>query len=201
MTGRLLLICCVAALAGCAKNEPVGIPAPEVTTVEAKRQAALLAYEAQEQTVKGNDEEAIRLYLEAVNYDREMGPSWHNLGVLHMKRGALPDAVNAFNIAAELMPTDPRPIANIGQIWLELGYPRPALEQFEDALLRDPVDMQSLRGAILSAQAQDIADERTSEWIRTALYRERDLEWIEYFQIQRSRVDGRLEMERRAGKP
>ena len=59
----------------------------------------------------------------------------------------------------------------------------------------------SLRGAICAAQLLDIANEQTSEWIQTAIFTDRDPEWHDYFQVQRSRVDGRLEMERRAGRP
>lgn len=201
---RLLLACCVAIVCtqGCASKERVAIPPPPgPATVASKDAARKLAMEAQKQAEKGNEEEAISLYREAVTQDREMAQAWNNLGVIHMKRREYPDAVNALNIAADLWPTDPRPPANIGQIWLELGYARLALDQFEAALLRDPVDVPSLRGAIRAAQLLDIADEQTSEWIRTAIFNDRDPEWSSYLQIQRSRVEGRLEMERRAGRP
>lgn len=203
MIGRALLVAaCLALLGACAKEKRVAIPPPpDPTSVESKEEARRLALLAQEQVDEGNEEEAIRLYREAVTYDREMGHAWNNLGFLHMQRGEYADATEALNIAADLMPTDPRPIVNLGQIWLELGYARLALEQFEDALLREPGDINSLRGAIRAAQMLDIADERTSEWIRIAIFNEQDPEWAEYFQVQRSRVDGRLEMERRAGRP
>ena len=205
MTGRnLILICFVAIVCaqGCAKKKRVAIPPPPPQpTIQDKDEARKLANLAQEQEQKGNTDEAIQLYRQAVTYDREMAQAWNNLGVLHIQRREYPDAVEALNIAAELWPTDPRPPANIGSIWLELGYARLAMEQFEAALLRDPVDIHSLRGAIRAAQLLDIANEQTSEWIQTAIFTERDQEWSDYFQVQRSRVDGRLEMERRAGRP
>lgn len=187
-----------ATVVGCAGRRKV--PLPQTTTLEAKTMAQETAVKAQKAADRGKTDEAIELYLEAIGYDREIAYVWNNLGVLYMGRREYPKAIEAFNRAADLWPADPRPIYNIGQVWLDLGYARDALRAFEEALGRDPDDVPSLRGAVQSAQLLDIADERTSAWIKSLMLRERDKEWITYAQQQRARVDGRLEAERRTGR-
>jgi len=187
---------------GCAsKRRAIGPPDRSPSEIaESTRMARELAFKGQAAADKGKIDEAIDYYKHAVQYDREMGHVWNNLGVLYMQQGRNPEAMEAFNIAADLWTTDPRPLANIGKIWIDLGYARLAMDAYEDALLRDPNDLASLRGGIRAAQLLDIANEEVSTWIKTAIFIERDEKWAMYFQEQRSRVDGRIESERRAGR-
>jgi tetratricopeptide (TPR) repeat protein len=188
-------------LAGCAGRRKVRIPPPTTTSLESRVRAQEIAVKAQRAADRGRTEQAIELYREAISHDREIGYVWNNLGVLYMGRREYPQAVEAFNRAASLIPGDARPVYNIGQVWMELGYARDALRSFEEALEREPDDVLSLRGAVQAAQLLDIADERTSAWIKSLMLREREQEWIEYAQAQRARVDGRLQAERRRATP
>ena len=205
MSFRFLLMCgligAVLATEGCKSRGPRPIPVQEPTSAESRRQAQDYALRAQRKAQAGNSEEAIELYRKAIEHDREMAQAWNNIGVLLMQAERYPDAITAFNEAASLSMGDPRPVSNIGQVWLRLGYARDALTNFEDALRREPTDIPSLRGAIRAAHLLDIADERTSDWIKTAIYHETDPDWLEYFTNQRTRVDGRLEDARRASRP
>lgn len=176
---------------------------PPITTpsLQSRRLAYETAAQAQAAAEKGKTDEAIELYRESVTHDPEYGYAWHNLGVLYASRQEYLDAVDAYNKAAALLTNDPRPICNIGQVWLDLGYARDALRNFEEALRRDPQDIIALRGAIQSAHLLDIADETTAERIKTALITERDPVWRDYFELQRSRVSGRLAEQRNTQEP
>jgi tetratricopeptide (TPR) repeat protein len=184
--------------AGCGSTrKAVKFPEPTVASRATKEQAAQTAAKAQNAADRGKIDDAIRLYEEALSYDAAFAPALNNLGVLYWKKGRREDAVRAFNQMAALSPADPRPVMNIGTIYLELGYASEALKHFKEALDRDPNDLESLRFAIRAAADLDIATEEVSGWIAKALLRERDPQYFEYFQNQRSRVDGRLEAERK----
>lgn len=191
----VLLIGLSIASSGCAGRTPVGLP-PQ-TSQEAKDKAVEVAARAQRAADRGKTDDAIALYEEALRHDDTYAPAWNNLGVLYWKQGRRQDAVRAFNLMAALAPADARPVMNIGAIYLELGYAQEALRHFEEALERDPNNLDALRLAIRAAADLDMATEQLSEWIARALMREQDPQYFDYLQNQRARVEGRLEAERR----
>lgn len=181
-----------AALVGCssAPSKPANFEIPDYQ--KRVEEANRIAKEAAREAEEGNTDRAIELYREALSVSRDLAQAWTNLGALLMETGDFRGAAEAWTVAADLWPTDPRPMYNIGYAWLERYYPSDALTHFELALERDPNYQPALVGAIRASEWLNVADEELAERIRRAIFNETDPDWLEYLQRQKSRVDARL---------
>jgi len=172
------------------------------------RQAAIdadaTATKARRARERGREEEADRLEQQAIEQYRaalaisgEMPDAWNNLGVLLMEEGDLVAAADAFTIAMQQSPTDPRPAENLGLVYSRAGWVEDSLKYYDVALERSPNYLPALRGAIKQAHLLGEADEKRLEQVRRALMLETDERWRLVFERERVRIAGRLENNRR----
>lgn len=192
-----LALAVVAPAGGCASSSSARDPAtvsPERRHAEALRAAG----EAERLANAGRTDDAIRKYQEAIAMSGELQGAWNNLGELYMRRGDYADAVSAFGVAADLVPTDPRPLYNAGLAYHKVGWAKDAMEQYERALQRDPNMLDALRGYAVAAELTSHADQKTLDYIRRGLLREKDPTWRSFFDRQRFRVEAEMRSEARA---
>jgi len=189
----MMLAACAVALGACSAQKTK--PPPDFGIPDSRKlvdDANALAQQAAKAAEEGDVDRAIELYRQAVSTSRDLAGAWNNLGTLLMEQERYFDATEAFAVASELRPTDPRPLYNIGLAWLTIDYPEKAAPYFEQALDRSPTYQPALRSAIRAAQQLDRADQKLADRIQQALIRESDPDWRKYLQDQRSRVEGRL---------
>ncbi|MFG0327083.1 MAG: hypothetical protein ACF8SC_07450 [Phycisphaerales bacterium JB037] len=155
----------------------------------ARNEAIALAQRAQQEAGKGRVGPAIELYGQALARWSRMPGAHNNLGKLLVQAGRYQDAADAFFIASELSPSDPRPLANLGKLKMDIGWPSEAYGHYEKALERDPNDLESLRGVIAAADLLRRADEQALDYARRALLLETDATWRSYLERQRYRIE------------
>lgn len=196
MTKQLKMVFVFAAAAlivGCNTTPKIGSPStpPSVRRAQAVRLMPAAEALADEDKI----EEAVLAYREIIQLSGNLYAAWNNLGELMMRQDNYADAVSAFNVAADLQPTDPRPKYNIGLAYQSAGWANIASEFFSEALERDPSFLPALRGAARSAEAIGLADKVTLDRIRRGLLRESDPAWRSYFERQRFRVEAAIRTE------
>ena len=183
-------------LAGCARKPRL----PEVAGPESAREAGRLAMEARAALDKGELEKAIELSRRSIAVNDRIYGTWNNLGVALMRQGDGMAAADAFRRAADLAPTDPRPMENLGNVYAEAGFDAEAIEQYAAALERDPNWLPALRHGVRSAKSIRRSDERTLEWTRRGLLMEKDKAWRDVFAVERMRVERDLAEQQEAAK-
>jgi Flp pilus assembly protein TadD len=102
-------------------------------------------------------------------------------------------AGQALQRAASLMPTDPKPLRNLGILYQQRGFEAEALKHFEDALLIAPNDIDSLRGAAASVKLLKKTDAITLDMLKRAQMIETDPTWRDLIMRERIRVENELE--------
>lgn len=137
---------------------------------------------------KGKDEEALEAYRTALELDDQHYASWNNMGQLLMEQNNYADAVAAFQIAAGIEPTDPRPVYNTGLAYQRVGWAADAYASYEKALARDPNYIPAMRGLVRSAEMLGSGSTELLDIIKQAQLRERDEQWRDYFRQQHARV-------------
>ncbi len=169
---------------------------PDARVAEADR----LVKQALDAETAGRKDDALSLYVQAIDTWPGLAIAWNNYGLLLLERGEYADAVTAFQEAANLEPSDPRPVTHIGLAYWETGWAAQALEYFDRALTINPQYLPALRGAVRAADRVQRADERDIERIRQALLLEDDAAWRAFFERQRYVFESRsrLQEERRA---
>jgi tetratricopeptide (TPR) repeat protein len=190
-TALLLALALASCLTGCSSGSN-SLPPP----AERLSRANALAERAEEALADENYEEAVELYRESVGTSGTVA-NWNNLGLLLMEADNYAGAVSAFRRAAELEPTDPRPVTNIGIAFYRAGWASDAIEHFDRALGLDPNYVPALRGYIAAADAISRATEQDLDRIRTALLHDADPEWRSFFERRRSVVASQLREQER----
>lgn len=171
-----------------------GVDTAEAMNQIAKRRAEAVRLAQEAERLEATDRpRAIETYKQALALDDTLHNAWNNLGLLLMEDGNYADAVAAFQVAADLMPVDPRPPYNIGLAYQRNGWGEEAYRYFSMALERDPSHLPSMRGYVRAVEMTGRADERTMQIIRSAVMRETDEEWKTYFQRQRYRVEAMMD--------
>lgn len=189
-----------AGLAGCAGGG--GAPASGAPSIARTFEANRIAILAQRAQRDGEADLAIDLYRQSLAVSADEAGSWNNLGALLLSRGRYLEAVEACKRAADLSPTDPRPLFNIGRAYATTGWQQKAMEYYLMALERDERDLGSLRGAISSGKLLGVADEGALERVRTALMADTDPDWRKIHEGERTRIEGELSgKKRRASAP
>lgn len=173
--------------AGCTRKISVGLP-PGLAADEARRLNKARDIAAQAQRTK-DPSRAAELYKEAVREYREFPSAWTNLGVLMMNDEQYLQAAEAFNTAAELDATDPRPLYNLGLLYDRRGYLREARGYYERAIERDANFLPALRGAIRADALLSEGSTQTLQWLERALMLEQDREWQEWMRLQKARIE------------
>lgn len=186
----LIALAGIAALAGCTASRPA-LPAGETPQQISAQidKASSLTRDAQRLENVGRDREAADKYREAIAIYRELPVAWNNLGRLMMKESSNLAAAEAFKTAAELSPTDPRPVHNLGTLWESLGYFDDAARWYGEALSRDENYLPSLRRIAIVEEIRNKPDATTLERVRRALLIEQDPWWKDKFRRDRLRFE------------
>jgi tetratricopeptide (TPR) repeat protein len=137
----------------------------------------------------GKHEEAIAKYREALSIRGNIGQTWNNFGLALYAQQKRAEAAQAFRRAADLMPSDPRPLENLGLLYMESDFFEEALKNYGESLGRDPNYLPSLRGAIKCAKLMNRSTTEGLERIRLGLMQETDPAWREIFRVERIRVE------------
>lgn len=176
-------------------TEPDPDAAELATMNEPTRQvlrAQRLVNEANELAESGRRIEAIARYREAITVYRDFTAAWNNLGVVLVKENRNLEAAEAFRVAADLSPTDPKPMCNLADMWFKQGYLEDAARYYSAALERDANYLPALRQSVRVDELRQHSDEATSERIRKALLLETDPVWHAYLERRKLVVDGHL---------
>lgn len=162
---------------------------PGIAYKNRQRSAAREQYQrATELAAKGKDEEALEAYRATLELDDEHYAAWNNMGQLLMEQNNYADAVAAFQIAAGIEPTDPRPVYNTGLAYQRVGWAADAYASYEKALARDPNYIPAMRGMVRSAEMLGSGSTQLLDIIKQAQLRDRDEQWRDYFRQQQARV-------------
>lgn len=137
----------------------------------------------------GKEDEALAEYRKALELDDKLYAAWNNMGQLLMGQKNYADAVAAFQIAANIEPSDPRPHYNIGLAYQRVGWAQDAYHSYEQSLSRDPNYIPAMRGLTRSAEMLGSGDRALLEVIKQAQLRESDEQWRDYFRAQYQRVE------------
>lgn len=137
----------------------------------------------------GKHDEALEEYRKALELDDQLYAAWNNMGQLLMTQNNYADAVNAFQIAASIEPSDPRPLYNIGLAYQRVGWAADAYKSYEQALAREQYYLPAMRGLARSAEMLGSGDRQLLETIKQAQLRETDDQWRDYFRAQYARVE------------
>jgi tetratricopeptide (TPR) repeat protein len=148
---------------------------------------------ATEQYNDGEYELALESYRSALELDDQLYAAWNNMGQLLMEQKNFADAVSAFQIAASIEPTDPRPLYNTGLAYQRVGWAADAYVSYEKALLRDEYYLPAMRGLARSAEMLGKGDRNLLETIKQAQLRETDDQWRDYFRAQYARVESLID--------
>lgn len=131
----------------------------------------LAAYDA------GKLDQAIVLYQQALTADESVAATWINLGTALHDKNDFMGAGQAWVRAAELAPGDPRPLFNLGMAYETRGWPAEALRHYENALIRQPNDLDSLRALFRVSRQLRKDDQVTLDRVRRLLLLENDAKW------------------------
>ncbi len=145
---------------------------------------------------RGRTQEAIEEIRGALALYGRIEGGYNNLGLLLMDVGEYGAAAEAFTIESQLDPTDPRPLHNLGVVYMHRGWPRDARNYFEQSMQRDRTYQPALRGIVAAADLLRDADEETLAVIRRAMLHETDEQWLVYIQRQRYRVEQQMQASR-----
>lgn len=152
---------------------------------------------ATELAQEGKNDEALEEYRAALELDDQLYAAWNNMGQLLMNERNYADAVAAFQIAAGIEPTDPRPLYNTGLAYQRVGWASDAYASYERALSRDPLYLPAMRGLVRSAEMLGSSSIQLRETIKQAQLRENDEQWRDYFRAQYDRVELLLDSRKR----
>lgn len=177
----------------CTSSTPRNRPDVDPRLPAAERQRRENAIREADRAFRANDpDEAERLYMSALGQYPDFGQAWNNLGVVLMSKDRFLEAGEAFDRAAELEPTDPRPPYNRGLLWFDRGYLRESVPFFLESLERDPNYLAALRSAIRASILLRETSEMTLDQIKRALLIETDQKWRDYFERQRLLIEANL---------
>lgn len=197
MTIKTLMMATVAGMAvlsgvvpmvGCATKKKVAfdLPSEDPRTLE---RALQLTAEGDAAQRNGKFEDAIAKYREALSARDDVGQTWNNFGLALYAQQKRAEAAQAFRRAADLMPSDPRPLENLALLYMENDFYDEALKNYIESLGRDANYLPSLRGAIKCAKLMNRSDTAGLERVKRALMQETDATWREIFRIERIRVE------------
>lgn len=154
--------------------------------------AARLADEGNALFKAKKTDEAIEKYRAALTEYPDFGAVWTNLGIAMLEKRDSFNAAKAFERANQLDPRDPRPLENLGFVFMELGRFETAMSQYEEALKINPASVTALRGAVEAAFHMGKEDQETLDRIRTLLMHETDENWRHELLLRQLRIESTL---------
>lgn len=97
---------------------------------------------------------AIRAYEQALNIDSTRGDTWSNYGQALYKNGRADEAVHAFEKAIQLLPDQPEPYNNLGNIYADRADYTASIYWYQQALVREPEHRDAVLVNLLSVYRQ-----------------------------------------------
>lgn len=180
----------------CASKQSGAFELPDGARPEAQaeqiRKAHDLASRAERAGQAKRYDEAITLYQQALAAYRQFPSAWLNLGVMHMKVGNGLQAVEAFNVAAEVDPDDPRPFYNIGAIYEEKFYYKEAIAYYNKAIERDPNLLPALRRSVYLEMQMNSFTPASKDRVMRAIMLETDPTYKSILTQAKIRIDNEL---------
>jgi tetratricopeptide (TPR) repeat protein len=161
------------------------------------REAMRLTRLAENARDEGDTPRAIAYYRAAVRTSPDLWIAQNNLGLMLLETSDAHLGAKHLLRAAEIEPTDPRPLTNLGWAYWQRDWPAEALRYFDMAVDRAPNDLGALRGAIRAAESQGRAQPTDLERVLRASFIETERRWIEYFQRQKYRIENQIRLQRR----
>jgi Tfp pilus assembly protein PilF len=109
--------------------------------------ADALTFQGWMQSLLGESEVAERLCLEAIELDPGFGNPYNDIGTFCLQRQDVESAIRWFEKAKDAPRYEPRhfPYINLGRLYLSIGEPERALDEFEGALRHDPENAEVLQ--------------------------------------------------------
>lgn len=180
-------------LASCANKSSDSFEMPDSARSEAPveqiRKAHELASRAEAEGKAKRYDRAIDLYQQAIANYRNFPSAWLNLGVMHMRLGNGLAAVEAFKVASDLDPGDPRAMYNIGAIYEEKFYYKEAISWYNQALDRDPNLLPALRRSIYLEMQTNSFTPASKDRVMRAIMVETDPQYKVIFAQAKLRLD------------
>ena len=188
VAGGLALVTALSVLGGCKGASSRLVLPPVESDAALIGKATQSVKDAQRLEIEGKNKEAMDKYREAINTYHDMPVAWNNLGRLLMMDSEAMQAAEAFKTAAELSPSDPVAMYNLGCLWESRNWLEDAAKWYDQAIVRDPNYLPALRRRVIIDQKLDRVDKETFEDIRRALLLEKDPWWIDRLQRARLRL-------------
>lgn len=152
-------------------------------------QAMNYARQAQAAQAKGDFAAAASLNQQALLIRDDLGGVWNDLGVCLIEMEQYMPAREALLRAADLLPTDPRPMENLGLMFTRAGFAEEALKNYVLALERDPNWLPALRGATWAQKELLKSDHAGLERAKLGKFIETDPQWKAIFQSEAMRIE------------
>jgi Tfp pilus assembly protein PilF len=162
------------------------------------REARELFIKADRLRKDGKTSEAVDMYRQSLVLDTSNSAAWHNLGTLLIEQKDYMGAAGALRTAADLAPTDARPLENLGLTYHRAGYDDQALKYYMESLGRDPNWIGSIRGVAMCSYRLNRANEQILEILSRGQMLERDDSWSNMIRRERIRVNEQLKAEKDA---
>jgi tetratricopeptide (TPR) repeat protein len=179
------------ALAACA-GTPTAPPLTDAQVVENNRiRSEQLVAQAQELVANNQIKQAI-VYKEAISLYSKRFSDWYNLGILCNREMRYAEAVEAWRIAADMGPQDPRPYFALGLQYQEVGRYGDAADCYNRSLEIQPDYLPALKKSVEIDQFHDRYTDVTLQRIRTALLLETDPKWVEYLRRNQMKAEERV---------
>jgi tetratricopeptide (TPR) repeat protein len=95
----------------------------------------------------GNNEDAVKYFLKAVNKDPKFAFAWDNLGITYRKMGKYPEAIDAYNKSLEIDPKNLTPLQNLPVVYQYTKEYDKAIECYKNIIKLMPEDPEGYYGA------------------------------------------------------
>lgn len=175
--------------AGCASKPAVTPPASPEEKAAGRSEATVFFEQGALAQKAGEFDKAETLYRAALGVSPEFGAAWNNLGTVLLEQQKFIDAADAFRLAAEKSPSDPRPFENLGYVYAVRGWTSESLRYYVAALDRSPNRLGALRGAVAQGKALNLSTDDALERARMGMLIETDEAWRTVFQRESMRIE------------
>lgn len=180
----LLAMSLVLGVGGCSttkRQETLAVSLPEK---DAPARASRLTVSALHAVEMGNLERARNLLQRAVAIDPDYGPAYSNLGLVAYQQERFYEAVEAFEIAVELLPGDARAIYNLAVALEAGGQVEDALGLYAQAVEIDGADPMYLGNLVRLRIRLGDHDESLQQQLRDLALIENRPQWRRWADVQ-----------------
>lgn len=128
----------------------------------------------------GSYDEARIALEQAIEADAFSGVAHNNLGLVYYHQDELYAAAQQFQLAAKLLPYNPKPINNLGLVLESAGRLTESVDQFEQALSLQPDNPEFIGNLARTKLRMGDKGERTRELIQELVAKDTRPDWREW---------------------